>query len=157
MQNLLHDSFGYSHPFCYGSTWRSTIFLQNIGYASNVFTCSCHRRSSASVLITNRLPPFWKCIVPTKHCSTMYSRLTLNFLNNFKCFCGIKTGFPAKTNLCRLFNIFFLLQFITRTKETSYITSQICTSLWAVWVETWHVWRRGFIHKLRHVSWRLRC
>ncbi len=39
--------------------------------------------------------------------STMYSRLTINFLNYFKCFYGIKTGFPAKTYRCTLFNCFF--------------------------------------------------
>ncbi len=30
-ENLLHDSFRYSRPFCYESTRRPTIFLQNIG------------------------------------------------------------------------------------------------------------------------------
>ncbi len=83
------------------------IFLQNIGYASNVFACSCCCQSSASLLITNRLSLFWKRIVLMKHCSTMYSRITINFVNHFKCFCGIKTGFPAKTNRCTLFNCFF--------------------------------------------------
>ncbi len=83
------------------------IFLQNIGYGSNVFAHSCRRWSSASLLITNRLSPFWKCIVPTKHCCTMHSRLTINFLNHFKCFYSSKTGFSAKTNCCVLFNCFF--------------------------------------------------
>ncbi len=58
-QNVLHDSFWYSHQFCYECTRRPImIFLQNIDYSSNVFTHSCHRRSSASLLITNRLSPF---------------------------------------------------------------------------------------------------
>ncbi len=60
-----------------------------------------------SLLITNWLSPFWKCVVPTKHCSMMYSRFVLNFLNHFKCFCGIKIGFPAKMNRCTLFSCFF--------------------------------------------------
>ncbi len=51
--------------------------------------------------------PSTKCVVLTKHCNTMYSRLTMNFLNYFKCFYDIKTGFPAKTNRCTLFNCFF--------------------------------------------------
>ncbi len=51
--------------------------------------------------------PFWKCVLPTKHCSILYSRLTINPLNHFRCFCGITTGFPAKTNRCALFNCFF--------------------------------------------------
>ncbi len=37
----------------------------------------------------------------------MYSRLAMNFLNHFECFCDIKTNFPAKTNRCMLFNCFF--------------------------------------------------
>ncbi len=37
----------------------------------------------------------------------MYSRHAINFLNHFKCFYGIKAGFPAKTNGCTLFNCFF--------------------------------------------------
>ncbi len=68
---------------------------------------SCCWWFSASLLITNRLSPFWKHVVPTKHCSMMYSTFTINFLNHFKRFCGIKTGFPAKMNRCRLFNCFF--------------------------------------------------
>ncbi len=82
-------------------------FLQNISYASNVFSHRCCRWSSTSLLITDRLSPFWKRIVPTEHCNTMYSRLIINFLNHFKRFCVIKTGFPAKTNRCTLFNCFF--------------------------------------------------
>ncbi len=82
--------------------------LQNIGYVSNVFARSCHRQSSPSLLITSRLSPFWKHIVSKKHCSTVHSRLTIHFLNHFNHFCGIKTGFPAKTNGCTLFNCFFL-------------------------------------------------
>ncbi len=68
---------------------------------------SWRHSSSTFLLVTNRLSPFWKRIVPTKHCSTMYSGLTINFLYHFKCFCGIKTSFPAKTNHCTLFNCFF--------------------------------------------------
>ncbi len=104
---MLRNSFWYSCPFCYESTRRPTIFLQNISYASNVFAHSCYRWSFASLLITNRIYSFWQPVVPTKHCCTIYSRLTLNFFNHFKCFCGIKTGFPAKTNCCTLFNCFF--------------------------------------------------
>ncbi len=63
-----------------------------------VFLFSAHRKSNLA---------FWKRIVPTKHCSTMFSRLIINFLNHFKCCCGIKTGFPAKTNHCTLFSWFF--------------------------------------------------
>ncbi len=107
MQNLLHDSFWYSCPFCYESTQRPMILLQNIGCSRNVFAHSCLRRSSTSLIITNRLSPFWKRVVPTKHCSTIYSRLTINFLNNFKYFCGIKTSFPAKTNHWTFLNCFF--------------------------------------------------
>ncbi len=104
---MLHGSCWYSHPFCYESTRRPTIFLQNIGYISNVFTCSCHYWSSTSPLITNQLSPFWKRVLPTKHCGTMYSRLTINFSSHLKCCCGIETIFPAKTNCCILFNCFF--------------------------------------------------
>ncbi len=68
---------------------------------------NCRRLSSIYLLITNRLSPFWKHVVPTKHCGMMYSSLTINFLNHFKCFCGIKTSFPAKTNRCTLFSCFF--------------------------------------------------
>ncbi len=53
------------------------------------FAHSCCHRSSVSLLIMNHLSPFWKRVVPTKHCSTTYSRLTINFLTNFNCFCGI--------------------------------------------------------------------
>ncbi len=74
---------------------------------NNVFEHSCHRWSSASPLITNLLSPFWKCVLPTKYCKMMYSRLIINFLSHFNRFCGIKTGFPAKTNFCTLFNCFF--------------------------------------------------
>ncbi len=42
-----------------------------------------------------------------QHCSTMYNRLTINFLNHFKCFYGIETGFQEKTNYCTLLNWFF--------------------------------------------------
>ncbi len=104
---MLHVSFWYFCPFCYESTWRPTIFLQNISDASNVFAHSCRCRSSAFLLITNRLSSFWKRIVPTKYCSAMCSRLTINFLNNFKCFCGIKTSISAKTNCCTLFSCIF--------------------------------------------------
>ncbi len=86
---------------------RSTIFLHNIGCTSDVSMHSFRRWSSMSQLITNRLSPFWKRIVSMKHCSTMYSRLAINFLNHFKCFCHIKTGFPAKTNHCPLFICLF--------------------------------------------------
>ncbi len=41
------------------------------------------------------------------NCSTMYSRFTINSLNHFKCFCGIKTGFSAKINRCTSFSCFF--------------------------------------------------
>ncbi len=57
--------------------------------------------------VTNWLLPFWKRVVPTKHCSTMYRRFIINFLNHFKCFCGFEISFPAKTNRCTLFNCFF--------------------------------------------------
>ncbi len=82
------------------------IFLQNFSNTSNVFTHSCCHWSSASLLITNWLSS-WKSVVPMKHCSTIYSRLTLNFSIYFKCFCGINTVFPAKTNHCMMFNCFF--------------------------------------------------
>ncbi len=95
-----------AHPFCYESTQRPMIFLQNIGYASNVFAHYYCCWSSTFLLITNRLSLFWKSVVPTKHCNTIYSRLAINFLNPFKCFCGNKTSFPAKTYRCTFFNCF---------------------------------------------------
>ncbi len=106
-----------SHKICctivFGTPVRSamslrlTIFFQNISYTSYVFTFSHHKHFSTSLLIMNRLSPFWKCYVPMKHCITTYNRVTINFLNHFKCFCVIKTGFPSKTNRCTLFNCFF--------------------------------------------------
>ncbi len=143
-QNLLHDSFWYSHPFYYESARRPTIFLQNISYASNVFGCSCHCRSSTSLLIRNRLSPFWKCVVPTKHCSTMYSRFPINFLNHFKCFCGIKMGFLAKTNRCTLFNFFSITIYNTnKTDKLRHIANMY--PLWMVPAETSHARRKDLL------------
>ncbi len=66
------------HEQCFCAFWSSPVFHFAARY--------------------NRISPFQKSVVPTKHRSTMYSRLTINLLNHFKCFYGIKTGFPAKTN-----------------------------------------------------------
>ncbi len=37
----------------------------------------------------------------------LYQHCGINFFNHFKCYSGIKTGIPAKTNCCTLFNCFF--------------------------------------------------
>ncbi len=105
-QNLLHDSFWYSRPFCYVSAQRPVIFLQNIGYTSNVFACSCYCWSSASLLITNQLSSFWNCIVPMKHGSTMYWRLTINFLNHSNVFVALKSPFQQKQITARCSTVF---------------------------------------------------
>ncbi len=91
-----------------------------------------------------------------KHRSTMYSRLSINFSNRFKCFYDTKIGFPAKTNCYAVVQLFFPLRFMIRTKQTSYITSRIYTSQCMVRVEFWHARRRGFIGELPQVSWRSR-
>ncbi len=93
---------------------------------SNVFACYCYCWSSASPLISNRLSPFWKHVVLTKHSSTMYSRHSINFLNHFKCFCSIKTGFPTKRNRYKLFNYRFFHYNLWCGQVN--ITSQICIS-----------------------------
>ncbi len=59
----------------------------------------------------------WKCIVPMKYCSTIYSRLAINFLNHFKCFCGIKTGFPAKINNCTCSIVFSITIYDTNKTD----------------------------------------
>ncbi len=66
--------------------------------SSSVFRFSAYHESTLALL---------KSVEPMKHSSTMYSRLTINFLNHLKCFCGTKAGFPAKTNHCTLLNCFF--------------------------------------------------
>ncbi len=43
---------------------------------------------------------------------------------------------------------------MTRTKQTSYITSRISSSLWMVRIEAWHAQGRGSIDELPQVSWR---
>ncbi len=108
MQNLLHDSFWYSHPFCYESTRRPTIFLQNISYTSN-----------SSLLITNRLLSFWKRIVPTKHCSMMYSRLTINLWIISNVFVTLKLVF-SKNELLPIVQLFFPLRFMTHKTDKLY-------------------------------------
>ncbi len=124
-------------------------------YTSNVFMRSCCRQFSTSLLIMNQLSPFWKRVVTMKHRSTMYNRLTMNFLNHFKCFCGIKTAFPTKTNPCMLFNCFFHydLWYGQNRQVTSHHDNVPHCELFRV--ETWHAWRRGFIGELPQVSWRL--
>ncbi len=55
----------------------------------------------------------------------MYSRLTINFLNHFKCFCGIKTGFPAKNkslHVVQLFSLFTGCPFICSVSDTSRVS-----------------------------------
>ncbi len=61
----------------------------------SVFHFSADHESTLALLLER--------VVPTKHCSTMYSRLTINFLNHFKCFCGNKTGVFALLILCSLY------------------------------------------------------
>ncbi len=55
-QNLLHDGFWYSPAFCSESWQWLTIFLQNIGYASSVFTCSGYRWYSMPAHHESTLP-----------------------------------------------------------------------------------------------------
>ncbi len=63
-----------------------------------------------------------------KHCSTMYSKLTINFLNHFKCFRDIKTGFPATTNCCTLFNSFSITIYDTdKTDKLRHVANMYLT------------------------------
>ncbi len=88
--------------------------------SSLVFRFSVHHKSTLVLLKT-------RCT--NKHCSTMYSKLTINFLNHFKCFCGIKMGFPAKTNRYMLFNCFPITIYDTaKTDKLHHITNMFFTA-----------------------------
>ncbi len=89
-----------------------------------------------------------------KHCSTMYSRLTINFLNYFKCFCGIKTGIPAKMTRCMLFNCFSITIYNTdKTDKLHHIVNMYLTVNGSGWnlacVEVKVYWQTspGFMKK----------
>ncbi len=128
MQNLLHHSFWYSCPFCYESIRRPMIFLQNISYTSNVFTHSCLCRSSTSLLITNRLSPFWKRFVPTKHCGTMYCRLTINFWIISNVFVAWKPAFQQKQIAARFSVVFSITIYNTdKTDKLRHIANMYLT------------------------------
>ncbi len=66
---------------------------------------SYYRQSSASLLILNQLSPFKKHVVLTKHCSTMYSRLTINILNQ-NVFVALKPTFQQKRITARCSIVF---------------------------------------------------
>ncbi len=92
--------------------------------SSSVFHFSAHHVSTLTLLKT-------RCTV--KHYSTMYNRLTINFLNHFKCFCDIKTCIPAKRNRCTLFNCFF--HYHSRHRQNRQVTSHREYVLHCEWFE----------------------
>ncbi len=81
------------------------------------FKISATRAMFSRVLVVVGLPllcsswidshPSENMLLPMKHSSTMYSRLTINFLNHFKCFCGIKPAFQQKRIAARCSVVFF--------------------------------------------------
>ncbi len=72
------------------------------------------------------------------HCSTMYSRLTINVLNHFKCFCSIRTSFPAKTNRCTLFNCFSITIYeMDKTDKLHHVANMYLTVNSSSWNLAW--------------------
>ncbi len=78
------------------SATRATTFLRVVVIVGLLLFCSSRINSRPS-----------ENALYQRNTSTMYSKLNINFLNHFNCFCGIKTGFPTKTKCCMLFNCFF--------------------------------------------------